>query len=265
MTLLIGAFVFLEAPKGHAREAEKAESANGKVQTLIDRAWAELDERMDVKHLDRSISLLKKALNMEPANHQILVELSNEHFHRGLQTSHATERKEYFKKGTDYAARALSIKETAGAHFWYAANLGKKHQDSGALSQASVFREITEHVDRAMEHDKDYLYGAPARFWMGVIIKAPPMVSKMVGPAPSDVYIDLRKSIARWPGYFENYLSQAEYYHYLGKEEEARRSLKKVITTDAGVMPQQKAMNRFSQKRAKKLWKKWTGKAWPQK
>jgi tetratricopeptide (TPR) repeat protein len=85
----------------------------------------------------------------------------------------------------------------------------------------------------------------------------------MMGQDPDQILKNQEAAIARNPGYLENYLFKAEFLQSVGKTEEALKILEQVIAADPEALPAEQAKNRLSQKDARDLWKKWTGKERP--
>jgi tetratricopeptide (TPR) repeat protein len=262
--------VFCCVLSADAREPEKATSSNAEVQTLIDKSWAAQDQEMRLTEIDESIKYLEQAVKLEPGNHDILIELSDEYYQRGdnmPRTSDAeyTSRQKWFKKGLETAEKAIAIKETAASHYWVATNLAAYNENEGTLAQAGIFLTLNGHMDWVKEHDAAYKYGASARFWSRVFTRVPSIVIKMVGEDPERIYGELKEAIASEPNFIDNYLFKAEFLNYKGEKEEALATLDTALKIDPNAFPKELAYNRHAQRKAKVLWKEWTGKDYPNK
>jgi len=259
------ALVLVAVHVSHSREPEKPESDSRSAQNLIDMAWHALDEEITEKNVDKAIKYLKMTLELDRDNHEVMVELADEYFFRGRLMPEDSEEnikkaKEFYAKGKKYAADALDIKDSAGAHYWYAANLGAMHKHNSIMRQASVFPDVAGHVKWVEKNDPHYKYGVTARFWAGVVIASQPLVIDMMGRDPQQIFQDLEGEIKRAPGYVENYVMMAKYLRHLEKPGEAVATLEDALAIDPTELSGEEAMNRYSQERARMFYREWTGK-----
>lgn len=266
LSLLVAAGLL--ASTALAREPKKPVSKNPQAQALIDQAWAAQDQHMTIKEIDQSIKFLEQALALDPNNDQILVELADEYYQRGDQMPRGSDanfaaRNKWFVKGYAYAEKAMKIKESAGAHYWMAANLAAQNENASIVTQAGMFPELKRHMDWIESHDRAYKYGAAARFWSRVISRVPGVVVKMVGDDPNRLYKELDNAIKSAPNFIDNYVYKAEFLHNQGKDKEALDALDKALKMNPEAMPEERAYNRYAQKKAKAFWKEWTGKDYP--
>ena len=253
----------------HSREPKKPVSQNPEAQALVDQAWAGLDEEMSLKTIDQALALEEKAVKADPNNADLLAELADEYWQRGdLMPKNSDQdyeaRKAYFQKGLDTATRSLAVKETAAGHYWAATNLAAVNENASIFKQASIFFDLSKHMDWIDQNAKGYKYGATARFWSEVSVRVPGVVIKMVGQDPNENYERLKDAIATEPRFFQNYTYQAKFLNHQGKKEEALATLDQVLKMDPNAFPEERAYNKFDQGRARELWKQWTGKDYPQ-
>ncbi len=251
------------------REPAKPVSGNPEAQVWVDRAWAALDQEMSLLQIDEAIACLEKALALDPDNPEILVELSDEYYQRGDQMPRESKedfraRAVYFNKGLSTAEKALEIREDAGAHYWAAVNLAASCEDRGRLRQAMIFPRLNRHSEWVQAHDRHYKYGAIARFWSRVVTRIPGVVVKMVGEDPNRVFAALEEAIQTEPRFVDNYLYKAEFYDYMGRRGEALDALEFALRMDPEAFPEERAYNRYAQKKAVLYWREWTGKEYPQ-
>jgi len=252
-----------------AREPKKPLSSNPEAQALIDQAWAGLDEEMSLKTIDQAVALEEKAVKADPNNADLLAELADEYWQRGdLMPKNSDAdyeaRKVYFQKGLDTATRSLAVKETAAGHYWAATNLASVNENASIFKQASIFFDLSKHMDWIDQNAKGYKYGATARFWSEVSVRVPGAVIKIVGQDPNENYERLKNAIATEPRFFQNYTYQAKFLYHQGKKDEALNTLDRVLKMDPNAFPEERAYNKFDQGRARELWKQWTGKDYPQ-
>ena len=134
------------------------------------------------------------------------------------------------------------------------------------FSQAAGFPSILKHSDYISDNGPDYYYGASGRLWSEILVRVPKIVIRMVGYDVQDVVDDINDSIKKDPGYFDNYVYKARFINtYFGQKDEALGLLDQVLKQDADIMPSEVIANRISQDDARELWKKITGKEWPEK
>ncbi len=251
-----------------AREPKKAQSNSPKAQDLIDKAWKALENEMNLKKIDEAIAYLENAVSLDPANDEILVELSSAYYHRGEQMSNGSlvendVRFIYFQKGYETALKAITIKETAGAHFSLATNLACTKENTGLFNKLALFPTINKHMNWVMGNDKNYKYGAAARFWSGTLSQMPDIIVRMAGKKPEKVYLDIDNAIDSEPRFLTNYLFKAKLYHSKGKKEKALDLLEQALKMDLEIFPEERAYNRYAQQKAIKYWTEWTGKTYP--
>ena len=247
----------------------KPKSENPEAQKLIDQAWALVKADMTIANIDKAIKLLEKANQLDPNNHDILVELADYYWQRGDLMPEETKeerkaRERYFIKGKEYAEQALKIKESAGAKYWYSANLASSYEFKSVFAQASIFPTLKKNVDWILERDPDYFYGGAARFWSKVVAKVPTVVMRMVGQDPKEIEEVLQTAIDHFPNYLLNYVYKAMFCWKLGKKDEALKALDYALKQDPNIFPEEVAKNRLAQRTARKLWKKYTGKEYPE-
>jgi tetratricopeptide (TPR) repeat protein len=251
-----------------SREPVKPVSPNAQTQEWVDRAWEALDQNMNLPEIDQAIPSLEKATALDPRNPEILVELADEYYQRGDQTPGGTKaeieaRNAWFSKGIEAAGKALSLQETAGAHYWMAVNLAAAAEHASILKRAALFPKLNEHMDWIEHHDRNYKYGGMARFWSRVVIRVPGVVIRMVGEDPKKIFQGLEEAIQTEPRFLDNYVYKAEFYQHMDREQEALGVLDLVLRQDPEALPQERAYNRYAQQKARALWQQWTGKDYP--
>jgi len=252
-----------------AREPVKAKSQNPEAQALIDRAWAATERDLEIPALDAALKHLESALALDPENDALWVELAGDYFLRGFQMPAASEpelrsRNAFFEKGYAAAQKALALRPSAGGHAWAAANLGASKQYTNLLSQAAMLPEMRSHLDWITKNQPDYKYGLAARFWSGILTKAPDLILKMLGQDPEEIFENLQQATAAEPRFLDNYYYLAELFYSMKKKSAALDELARVLQASPEVFPQERAYNRLTQTKARALWKEWTQKEYPE-
>jgi len=269
-TLCLTLVVLLCSPPApEAREPFKPSSGNPEARQWLDRAWAALDREMTLKEIDEAIACLERALALDPENPEILAELADEYYQRGEQMPRGTEdevraRAAWFGKGLKAAEASMKIRETAAAHYWSAVNLAAASEHQSVLKRASIFPRLNRHMNWIETHDRHYKYGGIARFWSKVVTRVPQVLVKMVGEDPRRVFAALEEAIQAEPRFLDNYLYQAEFFYHMGKKEEAVEVLDRLLRMDPEALPEERAYNRYAQKKARENRRAWTGRDTPQ-
>jgi len=258
----------LAAVPAEGREPVKPVSGNAQAQAWVDLAWAALDQEMWLPNIDEAIASLEKALALDPENPEILVEIADEYYQRGDQMPRASDgdyraRAAWFLKGLAAAEKALALRESAGAHYWAAVNLAASCENRGRFRQAMIFPTLDEHTDWIQEHDRLYKYGAVARFWSRVVTRVPDVVVRMVGEDPNRVQAALDEAVRAEPRFVDNYVYQAEFYEHQGRRQDALAALRRVFAMDPEDFPEERAYNRYAQRKARSCWREWTGQEAP--
>lgn len=270
MFVLAGVAAALFASSAYSREPVKPQSKNLEAQKYIDKAWDAVAVDLTIKNIDIAISALKKAEELDPKNIEILVALADEYWQRGDLMPKGNDeewdaRNHYFNKGKEAAEKALAIKESAGGHYWYCANLASSYENRSVFAQAGIFLDLKKHMEWIENNEVGYLYGGYARFWGQVLARIPDIVVKLTGQDPNEVYEKLENAIKIEPRYLLNYVDQGQFLHRMGEDEKALDALKKAIETKPEIFPEELAKNKHAKKRALGHWKEFTGKEYPEK
>ena len=245
------------------------QSKNAEVQKLIDQAEALVQNEVSLKSLDAGLPLLEKANQLDPNNYDLMIELANFYWQRGDQMPKANDqdfekRNVYFNKGKAYAEIALKMKESAGAYYWFTANLASSYQNKNALAQARLFPTLKKNTDWIDAHDPGYFYGGGARIWSKVVAEVPKVLLAMGLADPEDAYRSLNDAIKLEPRYLLNYTYKGNFLWSQGRKDEALKELDYVLKADPNIFPQELAKNKLAQKEARESWKQFTKKDWPQ-
>jgi tetratricopeptide (TPR) repeat protein len=250
----------------------KPVSKNAEAQKLIDQAWQLDRSDSNSATYKKCMDLMEQANKLDPKNTDILTELSRYYWSYGDTLPKKTEEQQgqledLYDKGMAYAEQSLEIKETVGAHYWYAVNKASSLEFSNIVSQAAAFPSIYSHSQYVTTNEPDYYYGAPGRLWSEVLVRVPKTVVEMVGWDVQEAVDNINTAIKLEPRYLSNYVYKARfYYKYFENKEEALKLLDHVLKQDAATLfPEEVTDNKAAQKDAKKLWKEITGKEYPQK
>jgi len=248
----------------------KATSANAEAQKLIDQAWAleRTDSTADI--YKQCVALIEQADKLDPNNPEIIIELSRYTWNYGDNLPKDTDEQKktlegLYGQGLDYAEKSLKIKETVGAHYWLAVNKSASLEFSNILSQAAAFPSIYSHSQYVTNNEPNYYYGAAGRLWAEILSRVPKKVVELVNWDVNEAVAEIDKAIVAEPRYFDNYLYKARFFHvYFGNDEEALKLLDEMLKKDPNVFPEEINANKVSQRDGKDLWRKITGKEYPE-
>ena len=262
-------FSILFSVNGVSGPLVKSVSNNPEVQNLIDQAWELEKTDSNAEIYKKCISLLEQANKLDPNNHMILTDLSRYYWSYGDNLPKETKEQQkqlqgIYKIGLSYAEKSLAVKETPPGHYWYAVNKAASHEFSSIFAQAKAFPSIKKHSDYVVEHEPDYDYGAPGRLWTEIMVRVPKIVVQMVGWDVQEAIDLINDAIKKEPRYLDNYVYKARFYWtYFGDKEEALKLLDYALKQDPNSLPGEQTANRVAQRGARELWKKITGKEYP--
>ena len=255
-----------------AWEQRKIKCKNPEAQKLEDQLYDLMVADTSPQNYKKAIALMEKAVAIEPDNADLWVELSGDYWAYGDSLPKETSdqkkiRLAWFDKGLEAAKKSLAIKATAGGHFWLACNLASGGEMKGIMKSLWMFKDMSKNVEAANAIDPYYLYGASARFWSEVIARVPDIAVKASGMKPEDALADLQKQIDKFPLFLSNYVYMARYLDRLDRRDEGFEKLKFAISQDPKAIgnPVLYSDNVDAQKKARVLWKQWTGKDYPNK
>lgn len=250
----------------------KPTSKNAEAQKLIDQAWDLYKSDSGAATCKKCYQMMEQANKFDPNNPGILVELSRYYWeYADLQPKATKEQQEYlvgiYNKAMGYAEQSLAIKETSGGHYWWAVNKSSGLEFSGIWEQAKGFPSIKKNSDWVSDHEPTYYYGATGRLWTEILSRVTKAVVKIVGfRYVQDARDQINLAIKEEPNYLDNYLYMARFiYVYDENQPEALKLLDKELKMDPNALPTEVTANKNSQKNARELWKKITGKEYPNK
>ncbi len=123
------------------------------------------------------------------------------------------------------AARADHPDRVEG-QYWYAINVGLL-ADADRSYGLNAVGEMQAALQRAIELDETYDHGGPLRV-MGLLLLRTPAPPVSIGSPRRGLRL-LQRAVAVAPEYPENYLHLAEAWHAIGRIDEARAALHKVL------------------------------------
>lgn len=253
-------------------ETVRIRCKNPEAQKLADELYQVLTNNLTDEDYEKAIGLMEKATGIEPDNDLLWVEMAGDCWNRGdmLPKKTSAQKKArlvYFDKGLDAARKALAIKKSAGAHFWYATNLAAGGEMKGIVKSLWMLPDMIKNINASNELDPHYGHGASARFWAEVVTRVPDPIIKIAGLDPLEPMRLIEAEIEREPLYFTNRIYISHYYVRMGRKDDALAQLEFVITHKPEEYPNkaEHSNQRRYHAEAYKLWKEYTGKEYPEK
>jgi len=266
----IAVVAIIGASQAGAWEQKRIICKNPEAQKIMDQVYGMLVKDLSAASFKAVIPLVEKATTLEPDNDQIWVELAGDYWAVGDSLPKDTdaqkkERKAWFDKGITAAEKALSLRDTAGANFWWSCNTAAQGEMVSIMATVPKYPKLRKHTDRADQLDPNYGHGATARFWSEVIARIPDIAVKAAGMKPEDAIDTIQTQVKKDPTFLDNYNYLARYMVRLKKNDEALKYLDMVLKADPKKTsdPALVSSNIEAVKTAKALWKKYTGKDYP--
>ncbi len=218
----------------------------------------------------RAIKILEQASQFDPKNDKVWSKLSSLYWHYAdrlpkKKKQDRQKRLEWFEKGMDAGKKAMELNpKNVEALFYYTTNLASSGEMKGILNSLWMFPTLWDNMEKVDKMDPDFEQGSVDRFWSEVLVRVPNFVAKMFGFSKQDGIADLEEDIKKWPNHFSSYTYLARLLWNVKRKDEALDKLEYILTHDPNADPEWASENRYEQEVARKLWKKWTGKEFPQ-
>jgi len=271
LTIAIAVFLIAAALPAFGGGLIKSTSKNPAAQELIDKAWALEKTDSNAAIFKQCISWLEQADRLDPDNPAILTDLSRYHWQYGdnlpKQTPEQKKNLEaIYAKGLAAAQKSVKLKESPPAVYWAAVNKAAGLEFSSIFAQAAAFPGLYKQTQYVIDHDPDYDYGAPGRLWSEILSRVPKKVVEIVGRKyVTEAMVLIDTAIKQEPRFLDNYNYKARFmYVYFENKEEALKLLDTELKMAPDVFPEEAVSNRVAQRTARQLWKKITGKDYPQ-
>lgn len=240
-------------------------------QALIDQAWAQEKADVTAASWKKCIGILEQAEKLDPNNWMILVDLSRYWWEYSNQLPKQTEAQQkqlvsQYSRGVNYAERSLKLKETSAGHYWLAVNKASTLEWSSIFGQVAAFPGLYKDYRWVVDHDPDYFYGAAGRFWVEVLSRIPKAVIETLGQKYLDEAVaQINRAIQKEPRYLHNFVYKARFMWTFYQDKEAALKLcDQALKADPNALPDSVTDNKQAQREARELWKKITGKEYPQ-
>lgn len=180
-------------------------------------------------------------------------------FFLGEYTRDAAARRTLYARGLEHGRRAVAhAPDAIGARFWCAA-CHARYLDTGSMLRVPLQApEIIRNLRRVFDQDKEYYYGALARFLGVAYIRQPGLTDRflamtMPGIWPDTVLAGLRRAADEAPPFVTNYVILADVaFHARNDRHTAREMLDRLDTADLRTDPNLAPENHLDLDRGRK-------------
>ena len=203
-------------------------------------------QRQDSMQLRRGIVSLRQALTKDPGNYDAAWKLSKFNYYLATHTDNANERDDAFKAGIDAGKTAVRLQnDKPDGHFWLGANYGGAAEQS-AIQGLSTVKDIQDEMQTVLRLDEGYQNGSAYMVLGLVYLNAP----SIVGGDPHKAVEEMEKGLRFGDPNAFLHLHLAEAYKKVGRNDDARRELKKILsmTPDQNYLPEYKEASAGAQK-----------------
>src|SRR6185369_2378437 len=203
-------------------------------------------QRADLLLLRRGIVSLRQARTKDPGNYDAAWKLSKFNYYLATHTDDSKERDTAFRDGIDAGKTAVQLQnEKPDGHFWLGANDGGAAEQSAIQGLATV-NDIRNEMETVLRLDQGYQNGS-AYMVLGLVdLNAP----SIVGGDPKKAVEEMEKGLPFGEANAFLHLHLAEAYKKVGRNNDARRELKKILdmTPDQSYLPEYKEASADAQK-----------------
>lgn len=203
-------------------------------------------QRADLNQLRRGIVSLRQALTKDPANYEAAWKLSKFNYYLATHTDNVEERDNAFREGVAAGRTAVQIhNDKPDGHFWLGANYGAAAEQS-AIEGLATIDDIRNEMETVLRLDEGYQDGSAYMVLGLVYLNAP----GIVGGDPKKAVEEMEKGLRFGEPNAFLHLHLAEAYRKVGRNEDARRELKKVLSMnpDPNYLPEYKEASDAAQK-----------------
>jgi tetratricopeptide (TPR) repeat protein len=207
--------------------------------------------RADLDQLRRGIVSLRQGLTKDPGNYEAAWKLSKFNYYLATHTDKVKERDNAFREGISSGKTAVQLQnEKPDGHFWLGANYGAAAEHSTIEGLATV-NDILNEMETVLRLDEGYQDGSAYMVLGLVYLNAP----GIVGGDPKKAVEEMEKGLRFGEPNAFLHLHLAEAYKKVGRTDDARRELKKILsmTPDPNYLPEYKEASTDAQKLLEQL------------
>ena len=203
-------------------------------------------QRADLMQLRRGIVSLRQALTKDPGNYDAAWKLAKFNYYLATHAEDQKERDTAFRDGINAGKTAVQLQnEKPDGHFWLGANYGGAAEHSTIQGLATV-NDIRNEMETVLRLNEGYQDGSAYMVLGLVYLNAP----SIVGGDPKKAVEEMEKGLRFGEPNAFLHLHLAEAYKKVGRNDDARRELKKILsmTPDPNYLPEYKEASASAQK-----------------
>jgi tetratricopeptide (TPR) repeat protein len=203
-------------------------------------------QREDLMQLRQGIVSLRQALTKDPGNYEAAWKLSKFNYYLATHTDDSKERDTALRDGIAAGKTAVQLQnEKPDGHFWLGANYGGAAEHSTIAGLATV-NDIRNEMETVLRLDQGYQDGSAYMVLGLVYLNAP----SIVGGDPKKAVEEMEKGLRFGEPNAFLHLHLAEAYMKVGRNDDARRELKKIFSMapDPNYLPEYKEASNAAQK-----------------
>jgi len=229
----------------YAPEESASEDAASAAEDIAqaDQLYAKRDDLMQLRS---GIVSLRQAVTKDPDNYEAAWKLSKFNYYLATHAENTNERDEAFKAGIEAGKSAVELQnDKPDGHFWLGANYGGAAQHSAIEGLATV-NDIRSEMETVLRLDQGYQNGS-AYMVLGLVYLNAPAI---VGGDPKKAVEEMEKGLPYGEPNAFLHLYLAEAYRKVGRNDDARREIKKILTMnpDPSYLPEYKEASGEAQK-----------------
>jgi len=196
--------------------------------------------------LRRGIVSLRQALTKDPGSYDAAWKLSKFNYYLATHSDDSKERDTAFRDGIAAGKAAVQLQnEKPDGHFWLGANYGGAAEHSTIQGLATV-NDIRTEMETVLRLDEGYQNGS-AYMVLGLVDLNAPGIA---GGDPQRAVTEMEKGLRFGEPNAFLHLHLAEAYKKVGRNDDARRELKKILSMppDPNYLPEYKEASGAAQK-----------------
>jgi len=259
IVIMVIPFLSSCAAKRQAGWEVEIEKGAGNVQVLLEKAQSLWQQRGEQAKLEEAIKAYEEVISIDPENLEVLTQLSRAYYLLAdgyLEGGDVEKQLETYNKGAQYGERAMALDpefrkrveagakiedaiqvldtKYIGAIYWSASNLGKWARKKGFLTTLKYKDKIRKMVQRVLEMDERYFYGAPHRYFGAYYAVAPSFAGGDLKKSEEH----FKKSLEIEPNYIGTWVLKADTLDVKLQDKELfRKDLEKALSIPAESLP----------------------------
>jgi tetratricopeptide (TPR) repeat protein len=236
------------------------EKGTGNVQVLLEKADALWEQRAEQAKLEEAIKAYEEVIAVDPNNLEVLTKLSRAYYLLAdgyLEGGDVERQLETYNKGAQYGEMAMALdpefkkrvesgakiedaisvldNKYIGAIYWSASNLGKWAKKKGFLTLLKYKDKARKMVQKVLEMDEKYFYGAPHRYFGAYYALAPAFAGGDLKKSEEH----FNKSLEIAPDYIGTWVLKADTLDVKLQDKELyRKDLEKALEIPAESIPE---------------------------